>query len=118
MMQAGDYAVLPTCIRDENCLINYLKKNGFKYEKYFENDPLDRDYLIVINVIQRIYFRIDKYYLPSAQKLSEKEFLDKIKYDKYSKINTYSNYSCIIICRSFRLRYCENKKEKRRLIKI
>lgn len=41
--------------------------------------------MIVINVIHRIYFRIDKYYLPSAQKLSEKEFLDKIKYDKYSK---------------------------------
>ena len=31
-MQAGDYAVLPTCIRDENCLINFIKKNGFKYE--------------------------------------------------------------------------------------
>ena len=84
MMQAGDYAVLPTCIRDENCLINFLKKNGFEYEKYFENNPLDREYLIVINVIHRTYFRIDKYYLPSAEKLSEKELLDKINYDKYS----------------------------------
>ena len=83
-MQAGDYAVLPTCIRDENCLINFLKKNGFEYEKYFENNPLDREYLIVINVIHRTYFKIDKYYLPSAEKLSEKEFLDKINYDKYS----------------------------------
>lgn len=83
-MQAGDYVVLPTCIRDENCLINFLKKNGFKYEKYFENDSLDRDYLIVINVIHRIYFRIAKYYLPSAQKLSEKGFLDKINYDPYA----------------------------------
>ena len=83
-MQAGDYAVMPTCIRDENCLINFLKKNDFKYEKYFENNPLDRSYLIVINVIHRIYFRIDKYYLSSSQKLSEKEFLDKINYDKYS----------------------------------
>ena len=77
-MQAGDYAVLPTCIRDENCLINYLKRNGFKYEKHFENDPLDRGYVIVINVIHRIYFRIDKYYLSSSLRLSEKEFLDKI----------------------------------------
>ncbi len=84
MMQAGDYAVLPTCIRDENCLINFLKKNGSEYEKYFENNPLDREYLIVINVIHRTYFKIDKYYLPSAEKLSEKEFLDKINYDKYS----------------------------------
>lgn len=84
MMQAGDYAVLSTCIRDENCLINFLKKNGFEYEKYFENNPLDREYLIVINVIHRTYFKIDKYYLPSAEKLSEKEFLDKINYDKYS----------------------------------
>ena len=83
-MQAGDYAVLPTCIRDENCLINFLKKNEFKYEKYFENDSLGRGYLIVINVIHRIYFRIAKYYLPSAQKLSEKEFLDKINYDQYA----------------------------------
>lgn len=83
-MQAGDYAVLSTCIRDENCLINFLKKNGFEYEKYFENNPLDREYLIVINVIHRTYFKIDKYYLPSAEKLSEKEFLDKINYDKYS----------------------------------
>ena len=83
-MQVGDYAVLPTCIRDENCLINFLKRNSFKYEKQFENDPLDRGYLIVINVIHRIYFRIDKYYLASAQKLAEKEFLDKINYDKYS----------------------------------
>ena len=83
-MQAGDYAVFPTCIRDENCLINYLKKNGFKYEKYFENDPLDRGYVIVINVIHRIYFRIDKYYIPSSKRISEKEFLDKINYDQYA----------------------------------
>ena len=83
-MQAGDYAVFPTCIRDENCLINYLKKNGFKYEKYFENNPINREYLIVINVIRRTYFEIDRYYIAGQEILSEKEFLEKINYEKYS----------------------------------
>ena len=78
-MQAGDYAVFPTCIRDENCLINYLKKNGFKYEKYFENDPLDRGYVIVINVIHRIYFRIDKYYIHSSKPLYQQELFRRRK---------------------------------------
>ena len=83
-MQLGDYAVKPTCIRDENRLRNFLKQNNFKYEKYFEYNPIGREYVIVINVIHRIYFEIDKYYLSTPERISEIEFLDKINYDRHA----------------------------------
>ena len=79
-MQVGDYVVKPTCIREENCLINFLKRNNFKYEEEFENDASKCEYLIVINIIYRIYFKINRYFIHSNP-ISEKEFLEKINYD-------------------------------------
>ena len=76
-MQAGDYVVKPTCRREENCLINFLKSNDFRYEDEFENDPSKCEYLIVINIVHRIYFRINRYFI-SSPPISEKEFLEKI----------------------------------------
>lgn len=84
IMQVGDYVVKPSCIREENCLKNFLKMNNFKYADYFENNPINREYLIVINVIRRTYFEIDRYYIAGQEILSEKEFLEKINYEKYS----------------------------------
>ena len=84
IMQVGDYVVKPSCIREENCLKNFLKRNNFKYADYFENNPINREYLIVINVIRRTYFEIDRYYIAGQEILSEKEFLEKINYEKYS----------------------------------
>lgn len=78
-MQPGDYVVRPTCIRDEKALINFLNSNDFKYEKHFENNPLDNEYVTVINVIHRIYFNVDRYFL-SGGKLTEIEFLNQINY--------------------------------------
>lgn len=78
-MQLGDYIVKAECRRDENRLVNFLKFNDFSYCKYFERNPLDNDYVIVINSIQRTYFQIDKYYL-SGKRLSVEEFLKKMNY--------------------------------------
>lgn len=78
-MQAGDYLVKPSCIKDENCLINFLKRNDFKYEKNLENILENKEYWIVINVVHRIYFRIDRYYI-SSKPISEIEFLNRINY--------------------------------------
>ena len=79
-MQVGDYAVKPSCIDEENRLRNFLKENNFRYEKFFENNPSDREYVIVINVINRIYFEIDKFFIPSSLHISANEFLDEIYY--------------------------------------
>ena len=91
-MQTGDYAVKPTCKRDEDCLIDFLESNGFRYAKNFENNPSNGEYLIVINVIHRTYFRIDRYFL-NVMPMSEIEFLNKIKYYPKSKVIRRSLYS-------------------------
>lgn len=84
-MQLGDYIVKPDNRRDENKLISFLEFNNFRYCKYFEKNPLDNDYLIVINVIHRHYFEIDKYYL-AGENLTVDEFFEKIHYFENGKV--------------------------------
>lgn len=84
-MQLGDYIIKPDCKRDENKLINFLKFNNFRYCKRFEYNPIDNDYLIVVNVIHRYYFEIDKYFL-TGEKLSIEEFFEKIHYYENGKV--------------------------------
>jgi len=78
-MQLGDYRVFTENRRDENRLIDFLKLNNFKYCKYFENNPLNNEFVIVVNTIHRTYFEIDKYYL-FGNWLSVGEFLENINY--------------------------------------
>lgn len=84
-MQPGDYLVKPTCIRDENALKHFLESNDFAREMHFENNPSNNQYLIVINVIHRKYFEIDRYFL-FEKTLTENEFLNNINYYPEGKI--------------------------------
>lgn len=78
-MQPGDYLVKPTCIRDKNALKHFLESNAFTREMHFENNPSNNQYLIVINVIHRTYFEIDRYFL-FEEAMTENEFLNSINY--------------------------------------
>lgn len=91
-MQIGEYVVKPNCIRDENQLIRFLGSNDFTYAYDFENNPLNREYLIVINVIHRTYFRIDRYCLTEKPMLSE-EFYREVRYHPRDKIVHRELYS-------------------------
>ena len=94
-MQLGDYIVKPECKRDENKLIYFLKFNNFRYCNHFEYNPLNNEYLIVINTIHRHYFKIDRYYL-TGENLSVEEFFEKIHYyDKVTYKKLYSNEKLI-----------------------
>lgn len=80
-MQFGNYAV-EISSENENHLIDYLKFNNFKYEKDLENCSEKEGYVIVINIIERIYYKIKNYL--AGPILSEEDFLDKINHNKYS----------------------------------
>ena len=70
---------------DEDKLVNFLKFNNFRYCRRFEYNPLDNDYSIVVNVIHRHYFEIDKYFL-TGERLSVEEFFEKIHYYENGKV--------------------------------
>ena len=91
-MQIGEYVVKPNCIRDENALIRFLESNGFEYADDFENNPLNREYLILINVIQRTYFRIDRYGM-TGEPMSAEDFYLKVRYHPRNKIVHRKLYS-------------------------
>lgn len=91
-MQYGDYVVKPSSIRDEASLIRFLESNGFRYEEKLENNPLERQYLIVINVIKRIYFRIDMYFISMAP-MTEDEFLKRINFHRNGNVLYKSLFS-------------------------
>lgn len=76
-MQLGEYIVIPT---NEEELVDFLKFNNFTYDSNSENNPLNREHVIVINVINKTYFNCDRLILPSSKRISQSEFLDKIKY--------------------------------------
>ena len=82
-MQVGDYAVETNSLEDENCLIDFLEFNNFNYEENLENYSNEEGYVIIINVIDKSYYKL-KSLLASPQIFSEEEFLKKINYDKYA----------------------------------
>ena len=82
-MQVGDYAVETNNLEKENFLIDYLESNNFKYERNLENLSAENDYVIVINIVNKIYYKI-KNYLASPPILSMEEILKVLYYDKYS----------------------------------
>ena len=53
-MQVGDYAVETNNLEKENFLIDYLESNNFKYERNLENLSAENDYVIVINIVNKI----------------------------------------------------------------
>ena len=57
-MQVGDYAVETNNLEKENFLIDYLESNNFKYERNLENLSAENDYVIVINIVNKIYYKI------------------------------------------------------------
>ena len=79
-MQTGDYVVKPTDKKAEEELIEFLKSNDFTYKSEFENNPLNNDYLIVINVIHRFYFTLDKFFITSQRPMNEGDFYRNINY--------------------------------------
>ena len=83
MMQVGDYAVKTTSLENENCLIDFLEFNKFNYEENLENYCDKEGYVIIINVIDKSFYKL-KSLLASPPILSEEEFLKKINYDKYA----------------------------------
>lgn len=91
-MQLGDYIVRPECRRDENKLIEFLKFNNFRYCRRFEYNPCGNEYSIVVNVIHRHYFKIDRYYL-TGERLSVEEFLERIHYYENGKVLYRKLYS-------------------------
>ena len=91
-MQTGDYIVKPDCVQDENELIEFLKSNDFTYNHDFEDNSLNRDYLIVVNVIYRSYFMIDKFYI-AEKPMPPEEFYRKIRYHPKERIEYKKLYS-------------------------
>ena len=81
-MQIGDYAIKPTSDSAEKELIEFIKFNGFKHVFKFENSYTDDNKLLIINVIRKTYFFIEKFYV-SLNAIDEKTF--------YSKVNYYPN---------------------------
>ena len=73
-MQIGDYVIKPTSDDAENKLIEFIKFNGFKHALKFENFLKEDNKLLVINVIQKTYFYLDKYYV-SSDAINERIFL-------------------------------------------
>ena len=79
-MQVGDYIVKPSSKSAEEELIDFLKFNNFSHDYELENNPQDRECLIVVNVIRKAYFNVDAFFLPSSEVISEREFFDNVKY--------------------------------------
>ena len=84
-MQIGDYAIKVSSVSTEEELIDFLKFNNFRHCEQFDNCPSKDEHLMVVNVINRIYFRISKFYI-SCETLTESQFLDKVNYDEDENI--------------------------------
>ena len=81
--RVGEYSIEMTSLEKENFLIDYLKFNNFKYEDTLENCGEEDKYVIVINLVHKIYYKI-KSFLASSPIMSEEEFLKIVYYDKYA----------------------------------
>lgn len=90
MMQIGEYAVDST---NEKGLKEFLEFNEFQYKSDFENLYKNSNPTLVINIIKRFYFYIDKYFV--YPRINEEEFYKKINYYPkdviYKKLFTESN---------------------------
>ena len=75
MMQIGEYAVDST---NEKGLKEFLEFNEFQYKSDFENLYKNSNPTLVINIIKRFYFYIDKYFV--YPRINEEEFYKKINY--------------------------------------
>lgn len=80
-LQVGEYAVTPS---HEKELLEFLKFNGFKHNSRFDNNPSDREYVIVVNVVNRFYFIADRFFI--YPHLTEEEFYRKINHYPKEKI--------------------------------
>ena len=89
-MQIGEYAVDST---NEKGLKEFLESNEFQYKSDFENLYKNSNPTLVINIIKRFYFYIDKYFV--YPRINEEEFYKKINYYPkdviYKKLFTESN---------------------------
>ena len=89
-MQIGEYAVDST---NEKGLKEFLEFNEFQYKSDFENLYKNSNPTLVINIIKRFYFYIDKYFV--YPRINEEEFYKKINYYPkdviYKKLFTESN---------------------------
>ena len=89
-MQIGEYAVDST---NEKGLKEFLEFNEFQYKSDFENLYKNSNTTLVINIIKRFYFYIDKYFV--YPRINEEEFYKKINYYPkdviYKKLFTESN---------------------------
>lgn len=81
--RVGEYSIETTSLEKEDFLIDYLKFNNFKYEDTLENCGEEEEYVIVINLVHKIYYKI-KSFLASSPIMSEEEFLEIVYYDKYA----------------------------------
>ena len=91
-MQIGEYVVKRNCIIDEDELVGFLELNGFTHANDFENVSERSNYLIVVNVIQRTYFRIDKYF-SGGEAMMPEEFYLKVRYHPREEIVKRKLYS-------------------------
>ena len=89
-MQIGEYAVDST---NEKGLKEFVEFNEFQYKSDFENLYKNSNPTLVINIIKRFYFYIDKYFV--YPRINEEEFYKKINYYPkdviYKKLFTESN---------------------------
>ena len=53
-MQTGDYILKPSTE-----LTDFLQANKFKHRAMFDDNPLEREYVLVVNAIDRTYACID-----------------------------------------------------------
>ncbi|ALT68269.1 hypothetical protein [Methanobrevibacter millerae] len=84
-MQIGDYVIKPTSNSAEKKLIEFIKFNGFNHALKFENSHTIDNRLLVINVIRKTYFYIDKHNL-SSNLINEKTFYENVNYYPKGKI--------------------------------
>ena len=93
-MQIGDYIIKPSSKSSEQNLMDFLKFNSFSHDSRFENHPIEtRELVIVVNVINRTYFNIDKFFVPSDKIISEAEFLNGINYCQEKNIEYEKIYN-------------------------
>ena len=78
-MQIGDYVIKTTSDIAEKQLLEFIKFNGFKHASKFENPNIGDNNLLVINVIHKTYFYIDKHYVTSDV-INEKTFYENVNY--------------------------------------
>ena len=81
-LQVGEYAIKAS---NKSEIMEFLNFNGFTHNSRMDNNPSNREYVIVVNIVHRDYFIADEFFI--YPHLTEEEFFKKISYYPKDKID-------------------------------